>query len=70
MFTGTWSASVDRLTSAGLHRLEQVLEEAFEQVSAAWAVEERRRAMLATKDIPVVQNARIDFEMAMTAAPK
>ena len=59
----------DRLTDAGLHRLEEVLADAdFEQVAAAWAVKERLRAMLAAKDIPAAQNARIDFEMAVTAA--
>ncbi len=58
----------DRLTDAGLHRLEQVLDdEDYEQV-AAWAVKERLRALLAAKDIPAAQNARIDFEMAVAAA--
>lgn len=59
----------DRLTEAGLYRLEEVLEDAdFEEVAAAWAVKERLRAMLAAKDIPAAQNARIDFEMAVAAA--
>ena len=59
----------DRLTDAGLHRLEQVFDdEDYEQVAAAWAVKERLRALLAARDIPAVQNARIDFEMAVAAA--
>ena len=37
----------DRLTDAGLHRLEQVLDdEDYEQVAAAWAVKERLRQII------------------------
>lgn len=59
----------DRLTDAGLHRLEEVLdEEAFEQIAAAWAVKEHLRRILNAPSIEKAQNARIDFEMAVAAA--
>lgn len=59
----------DRLTEAGLHRLEQVLDEpAFEQVAAAWAVKEHLRRILNAPSLEKAQNARIDFELAVAAA--
>lgn len=59
----------DRLTEAGLHRLEQVLDdEDFEQVAAAWAVKEHLRQILNAESIAAGQSARIDFELAVAAA--
>ncbi len=59
----------DRLTDAGLHRLEAVLdEEAFEEVAAAWAIKEHLRRILNARSIDQAQNARIDFELAVAAA--
>ena len=59
----------DRLTEAGLHRLEQVLDEpAFEQVAAAWAVKEHLRRILNAPSLEKAQNARIDIELAVAAA--
>ncbi|MBE1524373.1 transposase [Nesterenkonia lutea] len=59
----------DRLTDAGLHRLEQVLDDAdFEQVAAAWAVKEQLRRILNAESVSAAQSARIDFELAVAAA--
>jgi transposase len=59
----------DRLTEAGLHRLEAVLDEpAFEEVAAAWAIKEHLRRILNPPSIDQTQNARIDFELAVAAA--
>ena len=59
----------DRLTEAGLHRLEQILDdEDFEQVAAAWAVKEHLRRILNAESIAAGQGARIDFELAVVAA--
>lgn len=59
----------DRLTDAGLHRLEEILdEEAFEQIAAAWAVKEHLRRILNAPSLEKAQNARIDFELAVAAA--
>ncbi|MCH8559402.1 ISL3 family transposase [Nesterenkonia sp. DZ6] len=59
----------DRFTAAGLHRLEQVLDDAdFEQVAAAWALKEHLRRILNAESIPAAQRARIDFELAVAAA--
>ena len=59
----------DRLTEAGLHRLEQVLDDAdFEEVAAAWAVKEHLRRILNAESISAGQSARIDFELAVAAA--
>lgn len=59
----------DRLSEAGLHRLEQVLDEKdFEQVAAAWAVKEHPRRILNADSISAAQSARIDFELAVASA--
>lgn len=59
----------DRVTEAGLHRLEQVLDdEDYEQVAAAWAIKEHLRRILNAETIAAAQNARIHFELAVAAA--
>lgn len=59
----------DRLTEAGLHCLEEVLDEpVYEQLAAAWALKEHLRRILNAETIAQAQNARIDFELAVAAA--
>lgn len=59
----------DRLTEAGLRRLENVLDDdAYEQVAAAWAVKEHLRRILNAPTVAAAQNARIDFELTVAAA--